>query len=108
MQMNLATYRTQAVQRFFKLNSYLFSMLSNFARLQSVSLQREKLLEGDSEKFFCTVHCHLTSFNMSHLMALHGRPPSYGAKWQRQASHSEGKSDPVKTGLTSLTAMALV
>ena len=33
-------------------NSYLFSMLSNFARLQSVSLQREKLLEGDSEKFF--------------------------------------------------------
>ena len=50
--MNLATYRTQAVQRFFKLNSYLFSMLSNFARLQSVSLQREKLLEGDSEKFF--------------------------------------------------------
>ena len=106
MQMNLATYRTQAVQRFFKLNSCLFSMLSNFATIGFFA--KGKVVGRRLREVFRTVHCHLASFNMSHLMALHGRPPSYGAKWRRQASHSEGKSDPVKTRLTSLTAMALV
>ena len=36
-----------------------------------------------------------------------GCQPSSGTKWQCQASHDEGKSGPVETGLTELVATAL-
>ena len=41
------------------------------------------------------------------LGGLCGCPPSSGANWQYQASHDEGKSGPVETGLNKPAATAL-
>ena len=84
------------------------SLTSQATAFADEAWKNEKLLE-DSDELFRTVHGHLASFStlVVHLGAMRGRLQSNGAIWQCQASHGDGKSGPIETGLTGLAATAL-
>ena len=100
----------------------LVSAFRSFANLTSHTLPASQIVRLEERKIVGRLglsHCSQPSrIMLQHVTTLcmcHGRLPSIGPIWRRQASHGhniiyamgEGKSGPVETGLTGPVATAL-